>query len=182
MPEDTSPPGRIDVEVDVALGVVRVEEQELGDDDVRHVVVDRRAEEHDAVHQQAAEDVVGALAPARALDDVRRVDRAHRHSRLHGGLGQQEREHLLFGQAALEVAQPLVLLERRLQLGRAPSAGARRARRSFASSSAALACSSWCSTTQSSTRSRCTCCYRERPELGGELSGRRSSAMPYACA
>ena len=58
-------------------GIVRLEEQQLRDDDVRDVIVDRRAEEDDAVHEEPREDVVGALAAARALDDVRRVDRRH---------------------------------------------------------------------------------------------------------
>ena len=61
------------------LGVVGLEEQQLGDDDVRDVVVDRRAEEHDPVHEQPREDVVGPLAAAGALDDVRRIERGHRH-------------------------------------------------------------------------------------------------------
>ena len=43
---------RVDVQVDVAVRVVGVEKQHLRDDDVRDVVVDRRAEEDDAVHQQ----------------------------------------------------------------------------------------------------------------------------------
>src|SRR6266550_1660608 len=52
-------------------GIVK---QQLGDDDVGDIVGDGRAEEHDAVHQEAAEDVVGAFATARALDDVRGID------------------------------------------------------------------------------------------------------------
>ena len=65
--------GRVEVEIDVLLGVVGLEKEQLGDDDVRDVVVDRRAEEHDAVHEQAREDVVGPLAAAGTLDDVGRV-------------------------------------------------------------------------------------------------------------
>ena len=67
----TTPPGRVDVELDVLVRVLALEEQELGDDDVRHVVVDGAAEEDDAVLQQPAEDVPGALAAVRRLDHVR---------------------------------------------------------------------------------------------------------------
>src|SRR5437667_382814 len=61
------------------LRIVRVEEQQLRDDDVGDLVVDRRPEEHDAIHQEPAEDVVGALAPAGALDDVGRIDLVDAH-------------------------------------------------------------------------------------------------------
>src|SRR5258705_8514488 len=71
---------RVDIEVDVPLGVVRLEEEQLRDDDVGDVVVDRRAEEDDPVHQQAREDVVRALAPAGPFDDVRRIQRRHAHA------------------------------------------------------------------------------------------------------
>ena len=67
----TEPPGRVDVEVDVLLRVLGLEEQQLGDDQVGDVVVDRRAEEDDAVLEQARVDVVGALAAAGLLDDDR---------------------------------------------------------------------------------------------------------------
>jgi hypothetical protein len=66
---------RVDVQEDVAVLVVRLEEEQLRDDDVRDVVIDRCAEEDDAVHQQAREDVIAALAAAGALDDRRHVDR-----------------------------------------------------------------------------------------------------------
>src|SRR6266545_2135108 len=49
----------------IAFGIVGVEKEQLSDDDVGDIVIDGGAEEHDAVHQQTAEDVVGALAPAR---------------------------------------------------------------------------------------------------------------------
>ncbi len=70
---------RVDVEIDVLVGVVGLEKEQLGDDDVGDVVVDRRAHEDDPVHQQPREDVVGTLAPAGALDDVRRIESGHRH-------------------------------------------------------------------------------------------------------
>ena len=43
--------------------------QQLGHDEVADVVVDRRAEEHDAVLEQAGVDVVRTLAAAGLLDD-----------------------------------------------------------------------------------------------------------------
>ena len=71
------PAGRIDVDVDVPFGIIGLEEQELGDDDVRDIISDRRAKEYDAVHKEAREDVVRALPSTRALDYVRRIDRRH---------------------------------------------------------------------------------------------------------
>ncbi len=62
---------RVDVEDDVLVGVFGLEEQHLGDDDVGDVVVDRRAEEDDAVLEQARVDVVAALAAVGLLDDRR---------------------------------------------------------------------------------------------------------------
>jgi hypothetical protein len=51
------PTRRVDVEPDVGVGVFAFEEQQLGRDEVGHVIVDVGAEEHDAVLQQAVEDV-----------------------------------------------------------------------------------------------------------------------------
>ena len=64
-----SPPGRVDVEGDVLAGVLGLEVEELGDDDVGDLVVDGGAEEHDAVLEQAGVDVGDPLAPGRALED-----------------------------------------------------------------------------------------------------------------
>ena len=50
-------------------GVLVVEEQELGHDDVGHLVVDGRAQEDDALLEQQRIDVVGPLAAAAGLDD-----------------------------------------------------------------------------------------------------------------
>ena len=61
-------PGRVDVDGDVLLGVLRLEEEELGDDDARDVVVDRAAEDDDPVLEEAGVDVVGPLAAARLFD------------------------------------------------------------------------------------------------------------------
>ena len=66
-----------DVDVDVALGVVRLEEEELGNDDVGDIVIDRRPEEDDPVHEEPGKDVVGALTAAGALDDVGRINGRH---------------------------------------------------------------------------------------------------------
>ncbi len=59
----------VDVEVDRLVGVLALEEQELGDHEVGRVVVDLGAEEHDAVSEQPRPDVVGTLAASAGLDD-----------------------------------------------------------------------------------------------------------------
>ena len=79
-PEVTDPPGRVDVEMDVLLGVLGLQEQELRDHEIRDVVVDGAAEEDDAVAQQPRVDVEGALAALALLDHVRN----QRHSSLPG--------------------------------------------------------------------------------------------------
>src|SRR3954462_14475893 len=60
---------RVDVQADVLLRILRFEEQELGDDQVREVVFDRVAQKDDPLAQEARVDVVGALPPAGGLDD-----------------------------------------------------------------------------------------------------------------
>src|SRR5579871_5658807 len=67
---------RIDVEKDVLVGVVRLQVQQLGDDHIRDLVVDRRSEEDDALREQARVDVEGTFATSALLDD-RRDHRAH---------------------------------------------------------------------------------------------------------
>jgi hypothetical protein len=57
--------------VDVLVGVLALEEQQLRDDQVRHRVVDRPDEEDHALLEQARVDVVGALAAPRLLDHHR---------------------------------------------------------------------------------------------------------------
>src|SRR5919106_3092314 len=75
---------RVDVDRDVLVRVLRLEMQELGDDEVRDLVVDRRAEEDDPLVQQAGVDVERALAARRLLDH-------HRDKRAHAGsLGPEE--------------------------------------------------------------------------------------------
>ncbi len=63
--------GGVDVELDVLVGILALQEQELGHDDVGHIVVDLCSEEHDAVFQQTAEDVPAALAAMGGLDHLR---------------------------------------------------------------------------------------------------------------
>src|SRR5574341_388345 len=57
--------------MDVLVGVFRLKEQELGDDQVRLGIVDRGADEKDSVLQEAREDVVRSLSTARLLDHHR---------------------------------------------------------------------------------------------------------------
>ena len=57
--------GRVDVEVDVLVGVLRLQEQHLRTHQVRNRVIDWGAEEDDALLQQARVEVVGALASTR---------------------------------------------------------------------------------------------------------------------
>ena len=61
--------GRVDVEVDVLLGILHLQEQELGDDQVGHLVVDRRADEDDPVLEQAGIDVHRPLAAAGVFEN-----------------------------------------------------------------------------------------------------------------
>ena len=65
------PARAVDVEQDVALGILGFEEQHLRDDEVGDLVVDRRADEDDAVFEQPRKDVVGAFATVRLFDDHR---------------------------------------------------------------------------------------------------------------
>ena len=57
--------------MDVLVRLLRLEEEELGTDQVGHRVVDRRAEEDDPLPQQAGEQVVVPLTPAGGLDHPR---------------------------------------------------------------------------------------------------------------
>src|SRR4029077_13601291 len=61
----------VDVLRDVRLGVGGLEVQELGDDEVRDLVVDRLAEEDDPLVEQAAVDVERAFLAPVGLDDHR---------------------------------------------------------------------------------------------------------------
>src|SRR5437870_8600863 len=70
---------RVDVQEAVALGVLGLEEEQLGDDEVRHRVLDGVPDEDDPLLEEAREDVVGALAAPGLLDDHRHeIHRRHR--------------------------------------------------------------------------------------------------------
>ena len=66
---------RVDVERDVLVGILRLEVEELGVDDVRDLVVDLRADKDDPLVEQARVDVERALTAARLLDHGRDVGR-----------------------------------------------------------------------------------------------------------
>ena len=59
--------GGVDVEVDVLVGVLGLEEQQLRHDHVRDGIVDRPHEKHDPFLEKARVDVVGPLAARRLL-------------------------------------------------------------------------------------------------------------------
>src|SRR5262245_62613751 len=67
----------VDVEVDVLLGVLGLQMQELGHDQVRHRVVDLTGEEDHPLLEQAGAEVEGPLAAGAPLDDGRDEDLAH---------------------------------------------------------------------------------------------------------
>src|SRR5688572_8919762 len=60
---------RVDVEEDVLVGILRLEEQELGHDQVRSDFIHRPDQEDHALLEQPGVDVVGALAAPGLLDD-----------------------------------------------------------------------------------------------------------------
>ena len=60
---------RVDVDVDVLIGVFPIEIQQLGNDQVCNLVVDRRPQENDPLAEQKRVDVEGALDPAGAFDN-----------------------------------------------------------------------------------------------------------------
>ena len=61
--------GAVDVDVDVLVGVLRLEVQQLGADQVGDRVVDRRAQEDDVLLEQPGVEVEGPLAAVGLLDD-----------------------------------------------------------------------------------------------------------------
>ncbi len=65
------PAGRVDVHRDLFLRIVGLQEQELGNHQRGHHVLDRTADEDDALLQEAREDVIGALAAVGLLDHHR---------------------------------------------------------------------------------------------------------------
>jgi len=78
-------PGRVDVEVDVPLVVLRLEEQHLRDDQVRHLVVDLLPQEDDPLAQERGVDVEGPVAAVALLDHGRDQDLAWWLGHGHGG-------------------------------------------------------------------------------------------------
>ncbi len=56
------PPGRVDVDRDVLFGILALEVQQLRHHEVRHLIVDRRAQEDDPLVEQPRVDVELALA------------------------------------------------------------------------------------------------------------------------
>jgi hypothetical protein len=69
MPALTEPPGGVDVERDVLVGVFAFQEQQLRHHQVGRLVIDRAHQEDHALLEQARIDVVRTLAAARLLDD-----------------------------------------------------------------------------------------------------------------
>src|SRR5205814_7002699 len=59
----------IDVEEDVLVGVFRLQEKQLGDDQIGGDLVDRPDQEYHAFLEQTRVDVVSALAAPALLDD-----------------------------------------------------------------------------------------------------------------
>eukprot|EP01022_Parablepharisma_sp_SALTPOND_P014695 TRINITY_DN2018_c0_g1_i2.p1 TRINITY_DN2018_c0_g1~~TRINITY_DN2018_c0_g1_i2.p1 ORF type:complete len:1935 (-),score=514.39 TRINITY_DN2018_c0_g1_i2:42295-48099(-) len=70
---------RIDVQGNVLVRIFAFQEQQLGDDQVGHRIIDRSNQENDAFLQQARIDIVGALAATTLLDH-------HRHHAEHLGV------------------------------------------------------------------------------------------------
>ena len=65
------PSWTIDVEGDVLVRIVGFEMQQLGHDQVRHLIVDRCPQEDNALVEQARVDIVGSFAAAGLLDHHR---------------------------------------------------------------------------------------------------------------
>jgi hypothetical protein len=61
--------GAIDVDVDRRFGILSLQVQELGDGEVGDLAVDRRAQEHHPLGEQAGVDVERALGLPFAADD-----------------------------------------------------------------------------------------------------------------
>ena len=63
--------GRVDVEGDLLVGVLGLQEQQLGHHDVGHALVEGRAQHDHAISQQAGVDVEGPFTARRRLQDGR---------------------------------------------------------------------------------------------------------------
>ena len=63
--------GRVDVEMDVLVRILGLEEQQLRNHEVRHVILDRTDDEYDPLLEQPGVDIVRPLAARGLLDDHR---------------------------------------------------------------------------------------------------------------
>src|SRR5206468_11456111 len=108
----------VDVERDLLVGILRLQEQQLGDDEVGDLVVDRSADEDDALLQQPGVDVEGPLATARVLDDHRDEVTGWTVETVHVGHKEHSRHGLSW------FSQDPVLSSRYSQAGRGHAAGA----------------------------------------------------------
>src|SRR5690606_18696532 len=61
----------VNIHIDILLGIFGCEQQELCCNTVSELVIDRGAEEHDAVLQQPGVDVIRSLAACGLLDNIR---------------------------------------------------------------------------------------------------------------
>jgi hypothetical protein len=60
---------RVDIKINVLLGIFGFKKKQLRDDQVRNLIVDRRAEKNDVVFEKPGVDIKRALATRRLLDD-----------------------------------------------------------------------------------------------------------------
>jgi hypothetical protein len=64
--------------VDVLFGIGHLQKEQLGNDQVRHHVIDRGSQENDAINQQAGINIVTALAASGLLDHHRDKEILHK--------------------------------------------------------------------------------------------------------
>lgn len=65
------PAWTVDIQGDIGITLLALQKEELGDYDIRHEIIDRFAEENDAILEQPRVDIISALAARIFLDDVR---------------------------------------------------------------------------------------------------------------
>ena len=63
--------GRVDINIDVLAGIFHVEEEDLGNDQVRDHIIDRRSDKNNTILKKAGVNVVGALPFSGCFDDHR---------------------------------------------------------------------------------------------------------------
>ena len=68
--------GAVDVQVDIRVGIVRFQEQQLRHDGIGHLIVNGAAQEHHPVLEQPGIDIIGALAVRGLFDNIR--DQRHK--------------------------------------------------------------------------------------------------------